>query len=89
MRTYKRTVNATYAGDYNVSVTFEDGSRGFFDFSPYLSYPCYRSLQSKGMFSLVKADHGTLCWPGDIDIAPETVWTSVTSPVEMTEEAKR
>ena len=76
MRTYKRTVEATYAKDYSVYVTFEDGSRGVFDFEPYLNYPCYRSLRSHGLFSLVKADHGTLSWPGDIDIAPEAVWTS-------------
>ena len=76
MRTYKKTVDASYAGDYNVSVLFEDGSRGVFDFTPYLNYPCYRSLKSQGIFSLVKADHGTLSWPGDIDIAPEAVWSS-------------
>ena len=34
-----------------------------------------KQLKSEGLFSLVRADHGTVAWPGDIDIAPETVWT--------------
>ena len=77
MRTYKKTVGAKYAGGWNVIVTFEDGSEGVFDFTPFADYACYRQLKSKGLFSLVKADHGTLSWPGEIDIAPEAVWASV------------
>ena len=76
MRTYKRTVGAKYVGGWNVAVTFEDGSEGVFDFTPFADYSCYRQLKSKGLFSLVKADHGTLSWPGEIDIAPEAVWAS-------------
>ena len=75
MRTYKRTVKAEHVGGFNIAVTFEDGTTGTFDFSPYADYACYRKLKSEGLFSLVRADHGTVAWPGDIDIAPETVWT--------------
>jgi len=82
MRTYQRTVQACSAGGLNVAVTFEDGTRGVFDFTPFIDYPCYRSLKSPGVFACVKADHGTLMWPGEIDIAPETVWSSsVREPV--------
>ena len=76
MRTYKRTVKAEDVGGFNIAVTFEDGTTGTFDFSPYADYACYRQLKSEGLFSLVRADHGTVAWPGDIDIAPETVWTN-------------
>ena len=75
MRTYKRTVKAEHVGGFNIAVTFEDGTTGTFDFSPYAAYACHRQLKSEGLFSLVRADHGTVAWPGDIDIAPETVWT--------------
>lgn len=74
MVTYKKTVAAKYVGGLNVAVTFEDGTCGVFDFAPYVDYPCYSPLKSQAIFSLVRADHGTLCWPGDIDIAPESVW---------------
>lgn len=76
MRTYKRTTKAEYIGDLNISVTFEDGSQGVFDFTPYADYACYKPLKSNGLFSLVRADHGTIAWPGDIDISPEAVWQS-------------
>lgn len=74
MRTYQRAVKARHLDGWNVAVTFEDGTKGVFDFAPYLGYPCYSSLKSPGVFGSVCADHGTLTWPGDIDIAPEAVW---------------
>ena len=74
MKNYQRTVKATPAGGWNVAVTFEDGSKGTFDFSPFVDYPCYAPIREKGVFERVVADHGTLMWPGEIDIAPEAVW---------------
>ena len=74
MRTYRRTRKARYLEGLKIAVEFEDGTHGVFDFSPFADYPCYRSLKSIGVFSSVKADHGTLMWPGEIDIAPEAVW---------------
>ena len=51
-----------------------DGTSGIFDFSPYIGYPCYEPLRERAFFEKVKAAHGTLSWPGEIDIAPEAVW---------------
>ena len=74
MRTYQRTVSAEYAGGLTVAVKFENGVKGLFDFAPFADYSCYQSLKSNAIFAAVRADHGTLMWPGDIDIAPEAVW---------------
>ena len=41
---------------------------------PYLHYPVFRRLEHPGYFSLARVDYGTVTWPGDIDIAPETLY---------------
>jgi len=81
MRTYQRAVKASSAGGWRIAVTFENGTQGVFDFAPFLDYPCYRPLKSPGIFECVRAHHGTLMWPGEIDIAPEAVWNACVKEV--------
>jgi len=57
-----------------LDLEFENGERRRFDMSPYLHFPVYRRLQNPGFFSCARAEHGTVVWPGDIDIAPETLY---------------
>lgn len=72
--TYQTTIKATPRPEYKVAVTFSNGECGVFDFKPYLAFPCYAPLLEQKTFAKVIAAHGTLMWPGEIDIAPETVW---------------
>ena len=74
MRTYQQTVTARIGDGFNIHVEFADGTKGIFDFSPYMEYPCYAPLRDRTVFEKVAAEHGTLSWPGEIDIAPEAVW---------------
>ena len=74
MTTYQPTKKAEAKDGYNIAVSFADGTNGVFDFESYLVHPCYSKLKNRDLFVQVKADHGTLTWPGDIDIAPECVW---------------
>lgn len=57
-----------------LDLEFENGERRRFDMTPYLHYPVYRRLENPGLFSCARAEHGTVVWPGDIDIAPETLY---------------
>ena len=74
MTTYQTTRKATPQLGYKVAVEFANGERGVFDLVPYLNYPCYAPLKDPAIFAQVSAAHGTLMWPGEIDIAPEAVW---------------
>ena len=74
MRTFQQTISARAGDGYKIHVSFADGTNGIFDFSPYLEYPCYEPLRERAFFEKVEAAHGTLSWPGEIDIAPEAVW---------------
>ena len=60
--------------EFLLDLEFENGERRRFDMSPYLHYPIFRRLENPGFFSLARAEHGTVVWPGDIDIAPETLY---------------
>lgn len=60
--------------DFGLLLTFSDGERRCFDMCPYLKYPVFRRLENQGFFRLAQVDYGTVIWPGDIDIAPETLY---------------
>ena len=83
MRTFEQTISAKAGDGYSIHVTFADGTRGVFDFTPYIDYPCYEPLRNRAFFEKVAAVHGTLSWPNDIDISPEAVWMDAvrTSPI--------
>jgi hypothetical protein len=60
--------------DFNLLLTFNDGEQRCFDMRPYLHYPVFHRLENPVFFSLAHIDYGTVIWPGDIDIAPETLY---------------
>ncbi len=60
--------------NYRLLLTFANNERKCFDMSPYLGYPVFQRLKNSGFFSLARIDYGTVTWPGEIDIAPETLY---------------
>ncbi|MBL8408728.1 MAG: DUF2442 domain-containing protein [Candidatus Accumulibacter sp.] len=67
--------------DFGLVLTFVGGEQRRFDMRPYLDYPVFRRLKNQGFFSLARVDYGTVVWPGNIDIAPETLYDRST-PLE-------
>ena len=64
----------TPQADYRLNLTFNNGEQRQFDMRPYLHYPVFRPLENPGFFALATVDYGTVTWPGEIDIAPETLF---------------
>lgn len=60
--------------DYKLLLNFDTGELRRFDMKPYLHYPVYRRLENKVFFELTQVQYGTVTWPGEIDIAPETLY---------------
>jgi len=54
---------------------FNNGEKRIFDMKPYFQYPVFHRLENAAFFSLARVDYGTVTWPGDIDIAPETLYS--------------
>lgn len=61
-------------GGFQLKLGFSNGECRLFDMQPYLHFPVYQRLENPGFFSLAHIDYGTVVWPGEIDIAPETLY---------------
>lgn len=70
--------------DFQLIITFNNGDCRCFDMRPYLHYPVFQRLRHPSYFALARVDYGTVTWPGDIDIAPETLF-ACSKPVCDTE----
>ena len=55
-------------------ISFTGGEKRHFDMRPYLHFPVFRRLETPSYFALARVDYGTVTWPGEIDIAPETLY---------------
>ena len=60
--------------DYGLLLTFENGERRRFDMAPLLQRKPFVELQPQQRFAQARVEYGTVVWPGDIDVAPETLY---------------
>ena len=72
--------------DYRLIITFEDGQKRHFDMEPYIDQPPWNRLQQQQFFTQAYVQHGTVAWPGNIDIDPETLY-ELSQPVAQQAEA--
>jgi hypothetical protein len=59
--------------DYRLYVEIEDGRKGVFDMTPYLNLGVFKELQEIHYFNQVGIVHGTVTWPHEQDVAPESL----------------
>ena len=55
-------------------LVFENHEKRLFDMSPYLEKKPFTKLKNLPLFMKATVAYGTVTWPGNIDIAPETLW---------------
>ena len=60
--------------DFQLDLEFENGERRRFDMRPLLEIKPWNRIAKLPLFELVRVDYGTVVWPGEIDIAPETLY---------------
>jgi hypothetical protein len=60
--------------NYWLLLTFANNEQKRFDMKPYLHATVFQPLNNIGFFKLAKVDYGTVTWPNEIDIAPETLY---------------
>ena len=72
-------VNVEPHEDNTLSLTFENHQKRLFDMTPYLDKKPFRILKDSPLFMKAKVAYGTVVWPGNIDIAPETLWDCSTA----------
>lgn len=67
-------VNVKAKPEYILELEFENGEIRLFDFTPYLEKKPFDRLKETTSFYGAHVNYGTVCWPGDLDIAPETLY---------------
>jgi len=59
---------------YQLEITFSSGEVGIYDCSPLLDFGVFRELRDVGYFRQARAAGGTVVWPHDQDICPDTLY---------------
>lgn len=67
-------VNVHAQPDYKLLMQFENGEIRRFDMSPYMNQKPWVMLKNSPLFYLAKVEYGTVVWPEEIDIDPETLY---------------
>jgi hypothetical protein len=60
--------------DFFLELWFNTGDHRLFDARPYLKRGVFVRLQDVALFTQAFVALDTVCWPGDLDIAPETLY---------------
>ena len=60
--------------DYQLLLEFENGERRRFDMAPYMDQKPWCRLKGTPLFLSAFISLGTVTWPGNIDIDPETLY---------------
>lgn len=60
--------------NYHLELEFSTGEVRLFDVRPYLEMGVFRQLRELSLFARAYVAFDTVCWPGEIDIAPETLY---------------
>lgn len=69
-----KVIAVTANNDFSLDLEFKDGSVKRFDAKPYLDYEVFRELKDLDYFKQVRIAFGTVQWPHDQDISPETLY---------------
>jgi hypothetical protein len=60
--------------DYVLYLEFENGEKKKFDMTFLMDKCPFVRLKGSPVFLAARVECGTVCWPGNIDIAPETLY---------------
>ena len=60
--------------NYRLHIEFNNGERGIYDCTPLLEFGVFKELKDKNYFQQAKVCGGTVVWPHEQDICPDTLY---------------
>jgi hypothetical protein len=57
-----------------LEITFSDGESGVYECTPLLDFGVFQELRDEAYFRRVQVCNGTVVWPHEQDICPDTLY---------------
>ncbi len=67
-------INVQARPDFSMIIEFENGEQRYFNMAPYIKQKPWVVLTMEDKFLKAFVSNGTVSWPGNIDIDPETLY---------------
>jgi len=67
--------------NYELEIEFSNGEIKIFSLMPYLNFGVFQELKDLNYFNRVKIENGTVTWPNEQDICPDTLYLEGQSPI--------
>ena len=69
-----RVKNATPISGHKLELIFTNGEKGIYNCSHLLTFGVFKELGDERYFNRVEVLHGTVVWPHEQDICPDTLY---------------
>ncbi|MDA1140955.1 MAG: DUF2442 domain-containing protein [Planctomycetota bacterium] len=69
-----RVTHVRPESSYRLEITFENGEVGKYDCSHLLDFGVFQELKDEVYFRQVRASGGSVVWPHEQDICPDTLY---------------
>ena len=73
-----RVIEVIPRDDYTLLLIFDNSEIKIYDFKSSLHYPVYKRLNDIYYFKKAEAKHGTVEWPNEEDVCPDTLYEKST-----------
>ena len=60
--------------DYTLLIVFKNGETKLYDCKPLLNFGVFQELNDLNYFLMAKVEYGTVVWPHEQDICPDTLY---------------
>lgn len=84
-----RVKQVTASSDYKLHIEFTNGERGTYDCAFLLDFGVFKELNDKNYFKKAKVMDGTVVWPHEQDICPDTLYVDSIKEAEQSTLAKQ
>ena len=78
-----RVKHVSATSDYKLQLEFTNGERGVYDCSPLLDFVVFKELKDLNYFKQAHVLDGTVVWPHEQDICPDTLYLDSTGRAEQ------
>ena len=77
-----RVISVAPKEDYTLEITFANGEVGVFDCKDLLTFGVFRELEDIDYFMKAQVQFGTVAWPHEQDICPDTLYEASRKTVQ-------